>query len=375
MILPKISKILISSSDVILDPKQSHKSNSLSLQKNQVVEAKVLKKMDSSLTELSMLGKRVIAKTYVPLKEGDQIQLQNASSDTKNVFKLISQTQSNTTESTTLWLKQGVCLRPYETLLSLFEKFNSAGQVSSPKLKAALLGIERLQTLLRKLALDSPIPDSSYVKRLIEGSGLLWENKLNQMIGNIGKFDTVTQKEWVNNDIKAQLLQMLNEVHDVEDQDISLIQEALESLEKYQVVTKYQSDSTRRFLFPLPFLSMNQIQLGQLFIDLGKQPNEDTPRTERMVRIAFLLEMSELGKIRANFSLLKKQIQGYFEVTSSEIATYIQESLTMLNSRLEQQGFHPTRIECQIVDDEILANASFVDELIDNPMGVLNVLI
>ncbi len=322
-----------------------------------------------------MLGKRVIAKTYVPLKEGDQIQLQNASSDTKNVFKLISQTQSNTTESTTLWLKQGVCLRPYETLLSLFEKFNSAGQVSSPKLKAALLGIERLQTLLRKLALDSPIPDSSYVKRLIEGSGLLWENKLNQMIGNIGKFDTVTQKEWVNNDIKAQLLQMLNEVHDVEDQDISLIQEALESLEKYQVVTKYQSDSTRRFLFPLPFLSMNQIQLGQLFIDLGKQPNEDTPRTERMVRIAFLLEMSELGKIRANFSLLKKQIQGYFEVTSSEIATYIQESLTMLNSRLEQQGFHPTRIECQIVDDEILANASFVDELIDNPMGVLNVLI
>ena len=68
-----ISKILLSSSDLVIEKKQDIKSliSKINFKKN--IKAEVLKVISERVVQLSILGNKVTAKSFVPLKEGDHV--------------------------------------------------------------------------------------------------------------------------------------------------------------------------------------------------------------------------------------------------------------------------------------------------------------
>lgn len=117
------------------------------------------------------------------------------------------------------------------------------------------------------------------------------------------------------------------------------------ALENFQQLNTQVGDSNR-FLLPFPVFAGEWFDFGQLLIDTGKKGSDDEESENRMIRIAFLMKMTALGNIRAEFSILKKEISGRFMLEDRETRDYIRSLLPELESRLALINYSVKKIEC-----------------------------
>ncbi len=85
-----ISRILVSSSEILLENLKDSKSEALHLKTNNIVEAKVAKVLSNGTAKLSIAGETVVAKTHVLLTEGETIKLKVISDGDAKVLKLVT---------------------------------------------------------------------------------------------------------------------------------------------------------------------------------------------------------------------------------------------------------------------------------------------
>ncbi len=67
-----------------------------------------------------------------------------------------------------------------------------------------------------------------------------------------------------------------------------------------------------------------------------------------MIQIAFLMNMTALGGVRAQFSILDKAITGRFLLETPEICAYIDNLIPYLKNRLLSNGYQVRKIDCQV---------------------------
>jgi len=248
----KISYPPFSTSRISLQPEANSKSL-LKLSKNEVVEGKVLRTFSSDNALLLIKGRRVMARSYVPLKEGKILYLQ--------------------VEET----------------------------APTPTLK--LLG-----TLVSK------------------------------KIGGAANLDKLMQ-----GDLKGLVSRLV-------------------------ALNEKKGTPLKRFVsIPIPIQFPDGLfTLGQLLIHLGqKEKNGNTRKKidENPVRITFLLELSNLGPLRADLSIKGKEIRGTFLITKDEIKFFIKNNIPSLINKLKGKGFTVSSIECHLKDPEIVKQ-SLVEEII-----------
>jgi hypothetical protein len=239
----------------------------------------------------------------------------------------------------------------------------------------------KLHELVDALALK---PGETYnentLRDLVKGSGLLWENKLRSFAESLDpKEGPQAAREraarLLADDIKG-LSMKISEPSDHSPKDIAeSLKRFVDHLEKMQVLNKHGSEEAGRFLLPLPFFSGETLRFGQLFVDLDRKKPSGSHEGDRMVRVAFLLEMSRLGHIQADFAVFRKSVGGEFLVETPSAKEDIDRAMPDFLEALKIKGFSVTRMECRVSDPETLSQTSLAERMVAMDDGTLNILI
>jgi len=259
-----------------------------------------------------------------------------------------------------------------------------------------------IRTLLTSVALKSEKADVSFLPRLLEKSGILMERKLSDLVKNSLEtssepvsvfqapssatdiFSNTSPTQPLSNpatiiqeDIKAAILNYIgnagNETGSVE--DIHMFKEFIQNLENVQLLNSHLSESGK-YIIPFPILSADQLSFGQLLIDLGENNEQKSSSKENSIlKVSLFLEMTNLGPIRADFSVLKENITGGFQVSDKETASFFKLMLPELKDRLQIHGYNVHRIECNVVEPERLAEKSIIKELLKSEDHGFSVMI
>ncbi|MCP4021363.1 MAG: flagellar hook-length control protein FliK, partial [Desulfobacteraceae bacterium] len=103
---------------------------------------------------------------------------------------------------------------------------------------------------------------------------------------------------------------------------------------------------------------------------------EDKQSDGRVINLSFLLDMTNLGPLRADFSILKKAITGRFLLCDDDIRQFISTMIPQLKERMEKQGYQVHQITCETVEKVDLAVNTLIEETLRmEDDRVLNIVI
>ncbi|MBU1168193.1 MAG: flagellar hook-length control protein FliK [Proteobacteria bacterium] len=239
-----------------------------------------------------------------------------------------------------------------------------------------------LRELVWTMALKSDGPfDEKALKSLAKNSGLMWENKIKSFAESLGSSqDALSVKEQVStllsNDVKALSMKLAQSSEPEVQETVETLKRFVDSLEKMQSLNSHSADETGRYLLPLPFYSGENLRFGQLFFDLDRKSSPGKKEGDRIIRVAFLLDMSRLGHVQADFAIFKKSLGGEFIVGHALAKKSIDDALQEFQRALVQKGYSVTRMDCRIMDPETLASQSLTERMVSPPQeGAVNLRI
>ena len=250
------------------------------------------------------------------------------------------------------------------------------GTGASPDRPALTKQAVLLENLLRSISLKSDTPDPKFLPTLIQKGGMTWEHKLAALVAEHKTALPRRVNEMAKGDLKGAALSFLSAMDQGDDEMKKALRNFVDTLEQLQVINRVSSEESGRYLLPFPAFFDHAFRFGQLLIDLGKDAGGKQPLTDRVVKVAFILELSALGDLRADFSVFRKSVTGTFGVGKKEIQAVLKKEIPHLMSRLEALGFQVQGIDCQVLDPEELANATLTNQVMQKDGdGVLNLII
>jgi len=350
--LIEINYPLFFTSKISLQPEANSKPL-LKLFKNEVVEGKVLQSFSSGNVLLLIKGRRVMAKTYVPLREGEILSLKVEETLPIPTLKLlgIKFTDSNA-------INISIILSAIKENLwrSTFENINHYGL---PK-EASAQFKELMHNLSMGLFLKST-PELLW--EIIDKSGLNWEAKLRNILVSkkIGGADNLDKL------IQGNLKGLTSRLVALKEEDGVFLKRFVSAIKNIQLLNHLGLEQDRKIFIPIPIQFPDGLfTLGQLLIHLPQKEKDGNTRKridKNPFRITFLLELSNLGPLRADLSIKGKEIGGRFLITKEEIKLLIKNNIPSLIKKLKDKGFTVSSIECHLKDPEMVKQ-SLIEEII-----------
>lgn len=353
-----ITAVHISSSEMVIN-KGDDKKNTLSgLKKNQIITAKVLQLLPRGKALLLVNGQKLSAKTDMLLKPGEEVKLKVLVLKDAIVLKLIGPAQKITDQQ-------------ISSLVRFLSKKESIPDINKTKMAG-------VKDLLYDMALKSDKPDKTFLPKLIEKSGLIWEKKLaGILLGNKSFSNLKTGlSTLLEQDVKANLLKEFFKADPAKLATLKTAASFSEAIENFQLLNHKSSDSGR-FLLPFPIFSESAFNFGQLLIDTGGKSKNDSRESDgKLIQISFLLKMTHLGPLRADFSILKKEITGRFLLQDEDTLNYVKSMIPDLKKGLANIKYHVRMIECDLAEKEDIQQGSFIESLLRaREDQVLNIVI
>ncbi len=369
-----IPPILVSSSEVVLEQRPEGKSSIGHLVKGQTVAAKVVQVVSDRRALLMIGGRKLAAKTFLPLQPGQTVLLKVEQTEGRQVFKFVG-LQDNTTEpGRPLPIGFLGKEKPYAILSRLFGGIQAFQGDDTPGPGKQLAALKDLVTAL---SLKSGAPSEGFLSRLMDGSGLLWESKLAALASKGDVLTPAGVERLIAGDLKALALQLLSGSPPGA-LPAALTEELrgfLESLEQHQLLNQHLAENEGRYLLPIPLGEPPLFKFGQLLLGFGDRKS-DGDCENRLVTISFLLSLSRLGELRADFSVMKKSLTGAFGVADEEARHLISTHLPELRRTLKDHGYDVHDISCHILEPQQLSDISLVAQAM-TPMseGFLNLVV
>jgi flagellar hook-length control protein FliK len=363
-----ISQILLASGKVTLETSPQTKNRMPVLKEGEVIRARVLRSMTSRQALIEIAGKSLLAKTFTPLKAGESVLFKVLQTHPEYVLKTIESEGEIAGEKIKALIQSIGRTNPFRHLERLVSHSSQLGLVDDNE-------IGPIRQLFERIALKSGKADPQLLKDIIQHSGLSWEKKLSLVVSMDPKMVKAYLQKIFQADLKAQTLNYLLQHNAAPDEVTNHAKNFLEGLEKFQFVNRLGSDETAKFLFPIPVLFDDTFRFGQLLIQLGHGKNKEQDWKNKLIRVVFLLEMTNLGDIQADFTLLGLKIGGQFAVSNQEARQDILGHIPKLVKNLEKQGFMVSEISCDLVAPETLASATLVDQLVDEHDGLFSLII
>ncbi len=353
-----ISGIHISTSEMIIQ-KGDAKKNLSNFIKGQTLLAKVINWSPEGKAQLFINGKTITAKTPMMLKPGQEIELKVIQEKDSVILKLVGPTQKITTSQ-------------ISSLVSFFSKNGSIPDITGSRM-------ENVKTILHDIALKSGKADKDFLPKLIEKSGMMWEKKVAVGV-QTDKPPAVIKAgldQLLTQDVKANILRetMAPGQGPIGSDGGKASAIFLETLESFQLLNQNTSESGR-FLLPFPVFSENTFQFGQLLIDTGGKSKKGGKDSDKVVRISFLLNMTKLGPLRADFSVLKKSITGRFLLQDEDTCKYVNSKLPELKQKLSGMDYQIHQMECSVARNEEILESSLIETLLKKGDDqVLNIIV
>ena len=186
-----ITGIHISSSEMIINKDDGKKSTLPKFKNNQIINAKVLQLLPQGKALLLVKGQKVVAKTALLLKLGEEVQLKVLAQKPDIILKLMGPVQKITPQQ-------------ISSLVSFFLKNETIPDIIGTQMTS-------VKEMLYALALKSDKPDETFLPKLIEKSGLIWEKKVATiLLGNKAPSDIKSGLDiLLKQDIKGNILKAL----------------------------------------------------------------------------------------------------------------------------------------------------------------------
>jgi hypothetical protein len=306
--------------------------------------------------QLLIDGQQVTAKTGLLLTPGEELQLKVVEQKDSVLLKLVEPLQS-------------VGTKQLVSLIQFLSKNNRLSDIVRTNISDAT-------TILQDTALKSGERDAAFLPRLIENNGLLWEKKIGSLFNTSGQDPVGTRlDQLIKQDLKGALLQQLGMETSRGDVAQKIVTGVVDTLENFQLLNTHTSESGR-YLIPFPVFVGSDLSFGQLLIDTGEKKQEKDRDGHKMIRVSFLLNMTNLGPVRADFSILNKAITGRFLLENDDICDYVKSMIPELKTRFEQIEFSVGNIDCfTAAADEIQPNVLMESLFQNENQSVLNIVI
>lgn len=351
-----ISGINISTSEIVIRPGEANKKIA-NFVKGQTLLATVIGNSSKGKTQLLINGQKVEAKTSLLLTAGQKVELKVLQEKDEVILKLIDPAQKISTNR-------------LSSLIGFFSKKGSAADILGAENKNA-------ETLLHDLALKSDKADPKFLPRLMQKGGMALENKLARLFVDSQTMPDIKTalENLLNQDLKGSVLKNMLGTQGPGSEAYRSVLGFLDTVESFQMLNHTNSDSGR-FLLPFPVFSDNSFQFGQLLIDTGQKNQKEGEDADNLIRISFLLDMTRLGPMRADFSILKKDITGQFLFQDNATCEYVRSMIKDLEKRLSGLEYTVHRLECKTAQKEEIQETSLLEPLMKSQGNqVLNIII
>lgn len=368
-----MSQILVSSSDLVVESKAGIEPGRPHFKANQTIKARVAEVLPSRRVTLIIQGQKVSAKTYVPLKPGEKVLLKVSKAGAHPIFKLMEVKGDGLRNLSRELLHILEKAGPYGRLATVLANIDIPYPNGNPSHRVAILG--RMEKLVKALSLRSSKANPDFLRSLIKGSGLAWERRLSREMKSNDSTLIGRLKSLADGDLKALAMRGVAGRHPDGDEVTRNIQTFLEGLEKLQILNRFASEESGRVWLPVPVWLAEEWKFGQLLLDWGRKDKAENRPENRLVKLSFLLEMSNMGNVRGDFALFKNVVNGSFSVGDQDIRLLVEENIADLIEKLNQLGFEVQNIGCQVVSAETLASASLMDQIFDRDQVGLNLVI
>lgn len=327
-------------------------TSQLKLHGNDVFEGKVLKLLSSGDALLLVKGKKVIARTHVPLSEGSILSLKVEETLPSLTLKLLGIRSSDSTAINISTILSALKENLWETI---HQNIDNMGLPQAEKSQLRKL----LDDLSHRLFLR-PGPDM--LKTLIDKSGLSWEAKIlkafiNKTIAgdNLNKF--------TGGDLKGLALRLLG----LEQEEGVLLSKLVSTIENLQLLNQLGLHHERKLFLPIPIqLPNGPFSLGQLLIHLPRKDKDECGKQtsdKQFFSVTFMLDLSNLGPVRADLAIKRESIEGRFLLAKEETKSLIENNLMSFICNLKDRGFIVHRMDCHLKEPGIIRQ-SLVKEII-----------
>ena len=314
--------------------------------KNEIVWGKVIKSLSLKDAVLLIKGRRIMARAHTPLEEGKILSLKVEEVSPVPVLTLLG-TKFNRPEVINIsMLLSSMKGNLWESAVEGISEYGF------PK-EDSVLFKKLLNDLSRKLFLKSS-PDSLRV--FIDKSGVSFEAKLRKYLLQKTIRGGVIEK-LISDDLKGLASKFLA----VNEEKQSLLHDFVSTLKNIQLLNHIGLEQERKIFLPLPFqLPDGLFGVGQLLIHLNqkkKDPLKKIGNDKAFYHLTFLLDLLDLGQLRADINVREKEIKGAFFLTKEETKLLIEKNIPSLVNNLKDKGFSIHGIKCHMKEIEVLENA------------------
>ncbi len=308
------------------------------LVENEIVKGKVLKYSSLNNVLLLIKGKRIMAKTHMPLREGSVISLKVEEVHPNPVLKLVGTINKNIETINTSMILTGLKKNLWKTII---ENIDHCILPDNDK----KLFKELMDDISKKLFLK---PNPDLLRELIDKSGIGWEAKLREIITSKINYSKTDINELIASDLKGLGSKFISLMEGQND----LFKRFVSTIENLQLLNQSGLEQERKIFIPIPFQFPDGLfSVGQLLIHFNENKKKDGDGKEKdkdFFKISFLLEMTSLGPLRADLVVREKQINGRFLIVEEKTKNIIEKQLPSLIKTLEKKGFVISHFECHM---------------------------
>lgn len=324
----------------------------LKLHKNEVLEGKVLKSLSSGNALLLINGEKVTARTHVPLSEGTVLSLKVEETLQTPVLKVLG---IRLTGSDAINISMILSALKENLWKSIYENIDQQGLPQAERAQFR----ELMDDLSLRLFSKSP-PDM--LRTLIDKSGLGWEAKLLRAFMN----KTITVDN-LNKLIGGDLKGLVSRFLDLNQETGVLLKRFVSTIENIQILNHLGLEQERKIFLPVPIQFADGLfTLGQLLIHLPRKEKDEGGKQKpdrNVFSITFLLEMSNLGPVRADLAIKGEEIEGRFLLAKEETKSLIENNILSFISNLKDRGFKIRHMDCHFKEPGLIRK-SLLNEIV-----------
>ena len=350
-----------SSSKISLQP-DDNTAFLLKLSENEIVKGKVLRSFSFKSVLLLIKGKRIMAKTHIPLREGSVISLKVEEVHPNPILKLIGTINKNNEAVNTSIILTGLKKNLWKTIIENIDNYKLPDNDKK-------MFKELVDDISKKLYLKA---NPNLLRELLDKSGIGWEAKLKKIITSKTYYNKTNINELITGDLKGFGSKILSLMEGRDD----LFEKFISTIKNVQLLNQLGLEQERKIFIPLPLqFPDNVFSMGQLLIHLNenKKDNDGKENNNDLFRISFLLEMSNLGPLRADLVVRQKQINGRFLIVEEKAKIIIEKQLPYLIKTLENKGFGIPNFECHMKKPFEIKD-SLIKEIIHKENNTINLV-
>jgi len=354
---------------------KSGQSKVLPFNKGEVVQGRVIRPISPHHTLLLFGNEEVTARTSVPLQEGRIAFFKVEQVSPQYVLKLIEPRIGDLGGAAGLLTSNAFRESPYKSLIKILAPFMQPGEESAVSKVPNML--VKLWGLINRISFSpEQVHHELFLKSFIDGSGMIWENKLKSFL--LSGFQSMNSPEiLIEQDLKGLALKILADGVTYKSVTTEAISRFIDSLEQFQLLNVSRLEGQRELFFTIPLQFHNQFGFGEFLIKLPRQGKDegDGRDGDKVLRVSLFLQMSRLGPVRADVSVLQKAIRVAFLVSEEEIQSLFNNYADLLKHQLERHGFYLQEVTCRLQEANVLTQTSLVEDLFDSEDHQINLVI